>query len=143
MIKRRLVCFILLSLFCTSQILAADTTIVKSPDGRISFKLFNNAGHEQFTIAFNGRHVIAPSSFSLMVNGRSTTDNIKILSIQHFKTDNTYAVLGVHAMANDHSNGSRIAFSAGDFQGIIEIRVFNDGAAFRHIIEGNGSLVPD
>jgi alpha-glucosidase len=141
--RRRIVCLLLLYFFHTSQILAADTTVVKSPDGRISFKLFSNTRQASFSISFNDLPVIAPSPLSLIVNGRSTTSDMKILSVQHFKTDHTYPVFGVHAMAIDRSNGSRIAFSAGDLRGIIEIRVFNDGAAFRHTIEGNGSLVPD
>lgn len=142
--RSQLLYCIMLAVFCTSEVVAADTIYVSSPDGRISFKLFTKGEQMQFSIAFNGSTVLAPSPLLLMINGKRATSNIKFLSTRNFKSDGSYPVLGVHAVAVDRSNGLRIKFRSAQYRGTFEIRVFNDGAAFRQAVEGKRmTLVPE
>ena len=59
--------------------------------------------------------------------------------------DEKYPGYGVHSTAVDKSNGARIAVvdprSRAGYT--LEVRAYNDGIAFRHVVPGEGSRVPD
>lgn len=122
---------------------ANDTILVKSPDGTIAFKLFQQHREFVFSVSFLNRTVIAPSPMRLSVNGTSVTDNAVIQSKQLYTHADQYAVYGAHSMAVDACNGVSLSILSGSLQTGLEIRVFNSGIAFRHTATSqNAALTP-
>jgi alpha-glucosidase len=56
-----------------------------------------------------------------------------------------YPWYGVHSTAVDHSNGVKIAVTHRSSRTAytVEVRAYNDGIAFRHVVPGEGTRVPD
>jgi alpha-glucosidase len=124
---------------------AADTTVIKSPDAKIVFKLFQKDRQLYFTISSSGKLVLAPSPLYLSVDGIPVTSNMKAGKVERYTRNSTYAVHGVHAKAVDHCNGAVVHFTAGggSLQVILEARVFNNGVAYRHnILSEKPELAP-
>jgi alpha-glucosidase len=61
-----------------------------------------------------------------------------------YQLKETYPWYGAHSQAINHCNGARIPVKHGDTSYTLEVRVFNDGAAFRyHVPGGQNPRVPD
>jgi len=137
-------CFLFLLLACKMQAFAADTTFVKSPDGAIAFKLYPHAGQLHFMVTHQGRPVIASSPLDLSVDGISVTKNVTVGKTDRYTRKETYPVMGSHSQAVDNCNGAIINVSGGGkINSTLDIRVFNDGAAFRHtVMTGKPSSTP-
>lgn len=119
---------------------------VSSPNAAILFKLQINHGAAQYAIYFKGKPVIEFSPLHLMLDGTELTDALEIKSLEPYNINETYDWRGAHSRATNHCNGLRIALgnrnSGTSF--ILEVRSFNDAAAFRFIIpELIGAHVPD
>ena len=71
-------CFAILLLIYSLHVSAADTTVVKSPNGAIAFKLFQQNRQLYFNVVFLGKTVIATSPMFLSVDGTSVTQNITV-----------------------------------------------------------------
>lgn len=128
-------CFFFLLLACKMQVSAADTTFVKSPDGAIAFKLYPHAGQLHFMVTHQGRAVIASSPLDLSIDGISVTKNVTVVKTDRYTRKETYPVMGSHSQAVDHCNGAVVNLNGtGGINSNIDIRVFNDGAAFRHTV---------
>lgn len=72
--------------------------------------------------------------------------NVEIGRVETYRTNERYASRGVHSEAIDHCNGARVSLRhpASNTNYTLEIRAYNDGGAFRHIIPGNDRLrIPD
>jgi alpha-glucosidase len=132
-----------LPVFFSLSVIAADTTIVKSPDGAILFQLFQKDNGLAYTIIFNRKTIIEPSRFLMAVDGISVTQNITITKTERYNTNEKYQWRGVHSTAINHCNGAKI-FINNKQKCTLEVRVFNNGAAFRIIIPGkqNESRIP-
>jgi alpha-glucosidase len=133
--KRIIFCHFLFLFLCTTHVLASDTTLVQSPDGAVHFKLFQQMHSLSFTITFNGKTILKPSPFLMTVDGISVTQNITITKTERYTINETYPWRGVHSKAINHCNGAKI-FINNKQKGTLEVRVFNDGVAFRLIIPG-------
>ncbi|MGN6533055.1 MAG: glycoside hydrolase family 97 N-terminal domain-containing protein [Ginsengibacter sp.] len=117
----------------SSPVLASDTTLVQSPDGKVQFKLFQQMHQLAYSIGFNGQTVIKPSPVTMAVDGNVVTTNAVLKKVEHFKINETYQWRGVHSTAINQCNGARIIVKNKQ-EYSIEVRVFNNGAAFRIII---------
>jgi alpha-glucosidase len=62
-----------------------------------------------------------------------------------YRINETYPWLGVHAIVHNQCNGIKVPVNKGGVSYTIDIRVFNDGVAFRMVLPGksNESRVPD
>jgi alpha-glucosidase len=134
--RRYRYCFTLLLIFCSARACASDTIVVKSPDGNIVFRLFSVDRQLNFSIQFQNRTVVAPSPFLFYADGTLLTSNAKITTVERASLSNTYPVLGVHAIANNKYNECTVYMSSGGgaLKSALSVRVFNDGAAFRHTV---------
>jgi alpha-glucosidase len=137
-------CLVILLNLCLLQASGADTTFVKSPDGRIVFKLFNQDKQLHFSVFFNGQAIIAPSPMEMSVDGVSVTQNAVIGKAERESGNDSYPVMGVHANAANHFDGLSInIISNGSLKAYLSIRTFNDGAAFRFTVpSGKPSVTP-
>jgi alpha-glucosidase len=134
--KKRLLPFYLLLVFSTDAF-AVDTTVVKSPDGFTVFKFFNTKGQFFFSVAYNNIAIIESSPLVVTSNGQSFIKNISAAPHpRQVHVNNSYPIWGAHSVAVNNYNGVSIVLigssnmSAGD---TIEVKVFNDGVAFRQI----------
>jgi alpha-glucosidase len=134
---------LLLSLIISNSVIAADTTFVKSPGGEIVFRLFQKMGKFYFTVSLAGITVISPSPMDFSVNGSTLTKDVSILRSQRYNGKQTYAVLGAHSKASVTYNGIILFLrkTGSTMQANLDIRVFNDGVAFRHNVVSPGAML--
>src|ERR1043165_5968898 len=94
MLAKRCFClFFILALFFSSNAFAADTTIIKSPDGNILFRLFQKNHQLNFSISFLGKTIIPTSAMNLSVNETSVTQNISQTKVERYTRNETYPIL--------------------------------------------------
>src|SRR5215204_3617159 len=104
-------CLAIVLLF-SDQSYSADSTIVKSPDGLIAFKLFPQKNSLYFTVTANGNTIIASSPMEMSVDGVSITQNTAADKIERYTRKETYPVMGAHATATDHCNGAIVSIAS-------------------------------
>ncbi|MDL5511275.1 glycoside hydrolase family 97 catalytic domain-containing protein [Arenibacter sp. M-2] len=109
-------------------------SLVLSPDGQIKIEIFNFKGQLNYSITKNRNLVIAPSKILWAVNyirlGEEIT-NIEIIEKQSDST--TYSTRGTHSLAMDYYNEVSFqvkSINKPDF--ILNVKVFDDGVAFRY-----------
>lgn len=136
-------CF--LTVFCAALPLAADVTVA-SPDGRVQFRLSSSPqGHLQYAVAFNSKTIIETSPLGIVVDGVDLAADAQLGAAETYARNESYPWYGPHATAVDHSNGARVAvtYPKSRTSYTIEIRAWNDGIAFRHLVPGTGAHTPD
>ena len=124
---------------------AADV-MVKSPNGAIRLALVaQKAGRLAYRVTFKERPVIETSPLGIAVDGVDLGRGAMLGKVERYKTDEKYAWRGVHSQAVDHGQGARISVvhAASRTPFTVEVRVFDDAAAFRFVVPGNGRRVPD
>src|SRR5256885_1691363 len=120
---------------------------VTSPDGKLKFILLPNAERLTFTLTMGAATVIEPSPIAMTLDGYDLSSGVVFGDTQRYQTDETYPWYGAHSTAVDQSNGAKIALvhDLSLTQYVLEVRAFNEGVAFRHVIPGeeNRTRVPD
>jgi alpha-glucosidase len=136
--------FVYLMLFI-SKAFAADTTIVASPDGQIRFRLFITDHQLRYTVTFRNEPVIEASPMILSIDDKILTDGVKTGMVKRYTINERYPWMGVHAWAINNCKGASIALQQASVNYTLDVRVFNDGIAFRTVVPGvAGKLrVPD
>lgn len=127
--------------------LAADEVSVASPDGNVELRVFVSGKQLMYALSFRGHPVLEAAPLSMTIDQVPITSEVKLGKVRKYKTDETYGVYGAHAQARNNCNGTRVAFrQAGSMTTYtLDLRVFNDGAAFRLIAPGaaTASRIPD
>lgn len=130
-----------------SVIARADSkvTTISSPNGRIQFVFAPDRQKLRYFITLDKRRAIDWSKLSMTVDGTELSDGADVRSVEYSKIREKFATRGVHSMAVNDCRGARFSIrhlsSAVDYT--LEVRVFNDGAAFRFVIPGEGKRTPD
>jgi alpha-glucosidase len=129
-------------LFCLNNANAQnkkeESLIIESPDKAVKFYLQSNNGSLIYFVNFNNRPIIKTSGLGLTIDGKIFGEQTSIGKIEKYMIDETYPYRGVHSVAKNKCNGAKISINAKN-NFIIEARVFNDGAAFRYIINKSDS----
>jgi alpha-glucosidase len=134
-----------LALFCLCLPAAADVTVA-SPDGKVQFVLSSSAqGHLQYTVTFNSKNIIEPSPVGIVLDRVDLADGAQIGTADSYKINETYPWYGPHSTATNNCNGARVAltYPKTNTSYTLEIRAYNDGVAFRHLVPGQGARTPD
>ncbi len=128
-----------------APVTAADTLVVSSPDGHVRIQLSNGAGGLEYSVTFNQKPVIETSPLGIVVDKVNLAEGVEIGKAEHYKVDEKYPWYGNHAIAVDNCNGARVAVThlKSRTAYTIELRAYDDGIAFRHIVPVEGSRVPD
>jgi alpha-glucosidase len=120
---------------------------VKSPDGRIQFSLLPNAERLTFTVSLDGVPVLEPSPLVMKLDGYDLSSGVIFDTMETFTLRETYPWYGAHSIATNEYNGVRISLihDLSFVSYVLEVRAFNDGVAFRHVIPGGevAARVPD
>ena len=79
------------------------------------------------------------------MDGVNLGDGVGIGKADSYKVDETYPWNGVKSTAVDRCNGVKIAMTHRQCRTAytLEVRAYNDGIAFRHVVPGEGTRVPD
>jgi alpha-glucosidase len=129
------------------RVVPMEEVYAVSPDGNVRFTLLPNAERLTFKITMGDAKVIEQSPIVMSIDGYDLSSGVVFSRLERYELDETYPFRGVRDTATDRCNGVRIFLhhdlSLCDFT--LEIRAFDDGIAFRHIIPGieSASRVPD
>jgi alpha-glucosidase len=110
---------------------------VASPNSTIKFDLsLRSADRLAYRITMNGRPVIELSRAGIIVDGVNFGDGVSISGVERTKQDERYKTRGVHSAAVNRFSGARIALvhQPSGTRYSMEIRAFDDGAAFRYVV---------
>ena len=130
-----------------SQRVKMEQVQVVSPDGNVKLTILPNAERLSFTVTHGNTVVIDPSTIVMNLDGYDLSTGVVLGNVERYEIDETYPWHGAHNTAVNQCNGAKISLqhdlSFTDY--VLEVRVFNDGAAFRHVIAGDegASRVPD
>lgn len=125
-----------LILLASSRLLAAGDLVVKSPDNQIAFHVFMKGDSLFYRISYQNKDVIEASPIRMSVDGKAITDKVRIGKADQYQLNEKYPWYGAHSVVTNHCNGSKIGISRGALHYTLDVRVFNDGAAFRLIVPG-------
>jgi alpha-glucosidase len=130
-----------------NRVVPMEPVQVVSPDGKVTFTLLPNAERLTFTVSLGDTKVIEPSPIVMKVDDYDLSSGVVLRKLERYDVNETYPWYGAHSTAINHCNGVLISLqhdlSFIDY--VLEVRAFNDGIAFRHVIPGaqDTSRVPD
>ncbi|RZA00031.1 MAG: hypothetical protein EOP47_15185, partial [Sphingobacteriaceae bacterium] len=113
---------------------------IQSPDGKTNFSLYVANNRLQYKVDYNGKTVIETSPLVLSVNNKLTNEVTGIDPIKKKIIDETYPVRGVHSQGRNYCTDAEVNVKgngASNFK--LQVRVFNDGVAFRYVLPLTGS----
>ena len=115
---------------------------VTSPDKKIFFELTTKNDSLTYRVRYATTIVIEPSFLGLMVNDFTYGPAAIITKVVLQNKNETYAYRGVHSIATNNYNGAEIYITSSSRPFILEVRVFNNGVAFRYnISQKDSSLI--
>ncbi len=130
-----------------AQRVVMEEVEVVSPDGKVKLTILPNPERLAFTVTMAGTVVIEPSPIKMFLDGIDLSAGVHFNEAKRYEIDETYPWYGNHSTAVDRCNGVRISLGNDlSFVGYtLELRAYNDGVAYRHIIPGEEgeSRVPD
>jgi alpha-glucosidase len=130
-----------------SQRVKMEQVQVASPDGNVKLTVLPNAERLSFTVTMGQTVVIDPSTIVMNLDGYDLSSGVVFGNVDRYEINETYPWHGANSTAVNNCNGAKISLQHDlSFTNyVLEIRVFNNGAAFRHVIDGdeNVSRVPD
>jgi alpha-glucosidase len=102
-------------------------------------------GQLTYKITVRGKTVVEPSALGITIDGVDLGGGAVIDATDRYTTNQRYPWRGMHSEAIDRSNGARLSLTHKDSSTkyTLDVRVYNDGVAFRHVIPGTGRRVPD
>ena len=130
-----------------SQRVRMEQVQVTSPDGKVKLTILPSAERLTFTVTLGTTTVLDPSTIVMKVDDYDLSTGVVLGNVERYEVNESYPWHGAHSTAVNHCHGVRIGLrhdlSFIDY--VLEVRVFNDGAAFRHVIPGDegASRVPD
>jgi alpha-glucosidase len=120
---------------------------VVSPDGKVKFTLLPNAERVTFNVTLEGKTVIEASPMVMKLDGYDLSSGVVFNGAERYQVNETYPWSGAHNTALNQCNGAKISLThdLSFTEYTLEIRAFNDGVAFRHVIphKENASRTPD
>ena len=130
-----------------SQRVKMEQVEVASPNGQVKFTLLRNAERLTFTVTLSGVTVIEPSAIRMQLDGYDLSSGAVFGKAEPYEVNETYPWYGDFSTATNHCRGMRVSLEhdLSSTPYTLEVRAFNDGVAFRHVIPGDAAAarVPD
>ena len=120
---------------------SSSDIIIKSPDTHIAFHLSLQNNQLVYHIELNNSPVIISSPIIFSLNQSVITNNVKLIDVKHYSINETYPWQGAHSTAINKCSGAQIQLNQNKLKYELDVRVFNDGVAFRTIIPDNITAV--
>ncbi|SMC38012.1 glycoside hydrolase family 97 protein [Pedobacter africanus] len=127
---------LLLLLLVAAKASSQTNIVVKSPNQKISFNLSVQKNKLSYFISGNNIKVIEPSAISMALDLATITEGVTLGKAEVYELNEQYPWYGAHSTARNHYKGAKIPVSKGSLNYFLDVRVFNDGAAFRLIVPG-------
>src|SRR5215471_16416244 len=130
-----------------SQRIKMPEVRVTSPDGKVAFTLLPNPERLTYAVTLDGVPLIQASPIVMKLDGYDLSTGVVFKSEERTETKETYPWYGAKSTAVSNYKGAAIAITndltSVDY--VLEIRAFNDGVAYRHVVPGSdtASRVPD
>ena len=124
---------------------AGEVITFKSPNGQVQFILFAAGPQLRYRVTRANQIVVDLSSLGVLVDGVDLCRDRTITNIERYRVFEKYPARGVHSTATDNCNGAKISMrhNASKTDYVLDVRAYNDGIAFRFVVPGSGSRVPD
>jgi alpha-glucosidase len=125
---------------------AAPEVVLRSPDKKVALRVALAAGGQlDYAITLGGRPVIERSPLGILVDGVDLGQGSTLGRVERYSFDERFPWRGVHSTARSRGNGARVAMTHAATRSAwtVELRAFDDAAAFRVLVPGSGSRVPD
>jgi alpha-glucosidase len=142
----RILSAILVVLCLSFEGLASNDITVSSPDGQVQFGLTIDAQQRlAYFITFKNKAVIDTSAVGITVDRVNLGEGVEIGTVDRYQVNETYPWHGPHSTAVNHCNGAKIALRhlKSRTAYALEIRAYDAGVAFRQVVPGEGTRVPD
>jgi alpha-glucosidase len=124
----------------------AQEVVLSSPDKAIFLRIApEEGGRLGYSVTLAGKPVIETSPLGIRVDGQDLGQGSTLGKVERYSLDERFPWRGVHSTARGRCNGARVAVThaATGIAWTVELRVFDDAAAFRIEVPGSGSRVPD
>jgi alpha-glucosidase len=133
--------FALALIFLTTHSFAGDSKVeLKSPDGKVIATVSTSGGHLNYAVKFHGQTVLETSALGVTIDGKDLGRDTKLAGKPATKKINeTYPMLGNHPLALNRCNATAVPLSSGTATWLLEVRMFNDGVAYRYRVPGAGN----
>src|SRR2546429_2435789 len=123
-----------------------DGIRITSPNGAVELQLLPaTQPRATYGVTFRSRPVIEPSPLGVLVDGVDLGQGVEAGKVESYRANGHYDWRGVHSGATIGFSGGGFgrgqAASRTDYQ--VDVRIFDDGIAFRCVVPGEGSRVPD
>ncbi len=126
--------FLLLSV----MVAQAAESKVKSPDGKV-VATFADGERLTYAVQFRGQTTVENSALGVTVDDKDLGQNTAFSRKPEFSTvKETYPTRGVHTVAVNHYRVAVMPLRSGDANWKLEVRVYDDGVAYRYRVPGNG-----
>lgn len=125
----------------SAAVLRANEVVVKSPDGALTMTVgIADGGQLTYDLARRGQAIVESSPLGITIDDTRLGRGATLGSPQRSSVDETYATRGVHAIARNHYHGATtpVTHRGTETLYVLEVRVFDDGAGFRYLVEGSG-----
>lgn len=116
----------------------------RSPNAEVRFNLSVDGDQLQYRVSVGSHTIVENSPVTFSVDGADLTRGVNLGKADSYEINETYSWRGVHSTAVNSCRGAKIPIT-GKINSVFELRVFNDGVAFRHFVPGpkDASRVPD
>jgi len=123
----------------------AETVVVESPNKKVQVAVDASEGGLAYRVTLEGRPVVDRSPLGILVDGANLGHGARLARVERYSTNTRYPWRGVHAEAVDRSRGARVHLTHASAPAgfVVEVRAFDDAAAFRFVVPGSGRRVPD
>lgn len=139
--KSILLSFILFLAISEVSALPGDTLLVTSPDRQIQCRLFQQNNQLHFAVTYKSISIVENSEMVMLLNDTVLQGKMKTSDNLRYQLNEHYPLLGAHATATNHCSGIKVLLQDQKMVDTLEVRVFNDGIAFRTILPAADKII--
>lgn len=127
----------------TQRVVPMKEILVASPDGNVKFTVGSNPERLTYSVMLDDHGVIEPSPLDMRMDGYDLSSGVIFNDLEVYSVEETYPWHGAHSVAVNQCNGAKVLLTHDLSQTsyTLEIRAFNDGVAYRHVINGDADAV--
>lgn len=136
----------LLFVALSAAAVGAEGVEVASPNGKVRIQVSASRERQlQYSVTLGKTAVIETSPLGITVDGVRLGEGVQLGAAERYRINETYPWNGGHSTAVNNAHGAKIAVThtASRTRYTVEVRAYDDGVAFRHLVPGAGSRTPD
>lgn len=128
-----------LMLICVVAHAAPKQTVVSSPDGRTTMLIDWSDATLRWSLQRDGKMLVHPSKISMTTSNGVWGEDVRSAKVRRVSVNREVeAPLYRQAKVREHYNQATIDFRASGVRFAVEVRVFDDGAAYRFVSQSSG-----